>query len=378
MIDLKDYFEPIKKDSKNNQLAEGTFGKACIFKNPFGEGQSFNIALVGIPETRNSASGAFETGLDQIRSYFYQLAEIPRLNVVDLGNLKQGNSVKDTYASAKDVVEELLNRKIIPIIIGGSQDITVPLVRAFATNNIETEITFIDSRLDNDDQEFHSQSYINQIDAEFAGTVLISLIGYQSYFVNANAMRAAYDKNWNLHRLGAVRNNFNQVEPIFRDSDMVSFDVSAIRQNDCQGASFSSPNGFYAEEACQLSNLAGLSDKLSLFSIFEHQLTKDIQGQSAHLIAQIIWHFIVGVSQRKNDYPNKKLESYKKIYVKLEKIDSDLVFYENELNKRFWVEIPSGKNNKTKVISCSENDYQKACNNEIPDRIWQNVSRYLK
>jgi arginase family enzyme len=378
MIDLKDYFEPLKKDSKNNKLAEGTYGKTCIFKDPFGEGQNFNIALIGIDETRNAVTGTFESDLDQIRMYFYQLAEIPRLKVVDLGNLKLGNSVKDTYASVKDVVEELLKRKIIPLIIGGSQDITVPLVRAFATHNNETELTLIDSRLDNDDHEFHSQSYINRIDAEFSSTVLISLIGYQSYFVNANAMRVAYDKNWNLQRLGAVRNNFNQVEPIFRDSDMVSFDVSAIRQNDCQGASFSSPNGFYAEEACQLSNLAGLSDKLRLFSIFEHHITKDVYGQSAHLIAQIIWHFIFGVSQRKNDFPNKKLESYKKIYVKLEKIDSDLVFYENEQNKRFWVEIPSGKNNKTKIISCSENDYQKACNNEIPDRIWQNVSRYLK
>jgi len=378
MIELSDYFEPINKGLRNNNYLEGTYGKACLSSVDFDKEQQFQIALIGLPETRNAFGGAFETDIDAIRSYFYQLAEIPRLKVIDLGNIKLGNQVKDTYVSVKDIIQELLNRKIIPIIIGGTQDLTVPLLRALSTNQNEIELTVVDSKFDTNDNEFHSLSFLNQIDEEFGNKVLISMIGFQSYFVPANIMRIAYDRNWNLHRLGAVRNNFNQIEPIYRDSDIVSFDISSIRQNDCPAASFLSPNGFYAEEACQLANLAGLSDKLNVFSIFEYNKKNDLNGQSAHLVAQIIWHFLYGVSQRKNDFPYKNLDSYKKIYVKLEKIDSDLVFYENQQNKRFWVEIPIGKNNKTKLISCSELDYQKACNNEIPDRIWQNISRYLK
>ncbi len=377
MVELRDYFEPGNNELKKNRYAEGTYGKACQSLEWIDEDQQIQIAIIGIPETRNAFGGSFEANVDIIRSYFYQLAEIPRLKVVDLGDLKLGKLVKDTYTSVRDVVQELLDKNIIPIIIGGSQDLTVP-TKACLNKQKEIELTIIDSRFDTNDNEFHSQSYLNQITKEFQQKVLISMLAYQSYFVPANAMRRAYDNNWNLHRLGLVRNNFNQIEPIFRDSDLVSFDISSIRQNDCPAASLLSPNGLYAEEACQLANLAGLSDKLKAFSVFECQTENDIKGQSAHLVAQIIWHFVYGISQRKNDFPYMNIDAYKKIFVKLDKIDSDLVFYENQLNKRFWVEIPTGKDNKTKLISCSESDYQKACHNEIPDRIWQNISRYLK
>lgn len=378
MIELKDYFEPINNKLSSNHYTTDTYGHICLSDDQRENGQQLQIALIGITESRNAIDGAFDTGVDLIRSYFYKLAEIPRVSVMDLGNLKQGKTVKDSYASVKDVVSELINQEIVPVIIGGSQDITVALVRALSDQIEEKELTILDSKFDDDDHEFHSQSFLNQLDKEFSKKLLISVLGFQTYFVPTPKLRAASEKDWNLYRLGAVRNNFNQVEPLFRDSDVVSFDASCIRQNECPAVSFPSPNGFYAEEACQLANLSGLSDKLKVFSLFEYQKELDVNGQSAHLMAQIIWHFIYGVSQRKNDFPAKSLDSYKKIYVKLEKIDNDLVFYENQQNKRFWVEIPMGINNKVKVIACSEKDYQKACNNEIPDRIWQNISRYLK
>ncbi len=378
MIELKDYFNPVNQEFKKTQYTEGTYGKSCLVNNAFDKKKATKIALLGISETRNSYNGIFDPGTDLIRSYFYKLSEIPRLNVVDLGNLKPGKLVKDTYASVKDVIAELLQQGIIPVIIGGSQDITVPLVRALPNQHNENELTVVDSILDDFDDEFHSNSFLNQLHKEFSKNLLVSVMGYQTYFVPPNKLHLANKKNWNLYRLGTVRNNFNQIEPILRDSDIVSFDISSIRQTDCPAASFLSPNGLYTEEACQLANLSGLSDKLKLFSLFEYQKNLDVNGQSAHLAAQIIWYFMYGVSQRKNDYPNKKLSSYKKIYVKLEKIDFDLVFYENKQNKRFWAEIPTGTNGKSKIISCSEYDYKKACKNEIPDRIWQNISRYLK
>ncbi len=378
MIELKDYFNPVNQEFKNSRYTEGAYGNSCLLNNAFDKNKTAQIALFGITETRNAFNGSFDSDTNLIRSYFYKLAEIPRLNVIDLGNLKSGKLVKDTYASVKYVVNKLLQQNIIPVIIGGSQDITVPLVRALPNQQNESELTVIDAIIDNYDNEFHSNSYLNRLYQEFSDKLLISIMGYQSYFVPPNRLSLANKNGCDLYRLGAVRNSFNQIEPILRDSDIVSFDISAIRQTDCPAASFLSPNGLYTEEACQLASLSGLSDKLKLFSLFEYQKNLDNNGQAAHLIAQIIWHFIYGVSQRKNDYPNKKISSYKKIYVKLEKIDSDLVFYENRQNKRFWAEVPTGKNGKTKIISCSENDYQKACKNEIPDRIWKNISRYLK
>jgi hypothetical protein len=91
-----------------------------------------------------------------------------------------------------------------------------------------------------------------------------------------------------------------------------------------------------------------------------------------------MWHFIFGISQRKGDFPAKNLSTYKKIYVRFDKTDSDLVFYQNERNNRFWVEIPIDATGNKRIISCSERDYLDICNNEIPDRIWKNISKYLK
>ena len=82
-----------------------------------------------------------------------------------------------------------------------------------------------------------------------------------------------------------VRGNFREVEPSFRDSDFVSFDLGAIRNSDCRGNIYPSPNGLYAEEACQLSRFAGLSDKICCFGVFELNADADPSAQSAHLSA---------------------------------------------------------------------------------------------
>jgi len=378
MLDFNDFFDPLGKDFKPNQFAEGSIGKICLANNKLRTDSQVQIALFGVSESRNAFFGEFDSGLNTIRKYFYNLTNIGRISITDLGNLKPGKTVKDTYVSIQLIITELLNRDIIPLIFGGSQELSVFMLRALSSKINDVGYSVVDAKIDAEDDDFHSQSFIHHVEAEFKEKCTVSVIGYQSYFVGELILNKAKENFWNLYRLGAVRNSFTQIEPVFRDSDIVTFDVSAIRQTDFPAATYNSPNGFYAEEACQIANLAGLSDRLKIFSISEYQNDNDINGQSAHLLAQIMWHFLYGYAQRKGDYPNQKLDVYKKIYVKIENMDADLVFYENRQNKRFWVEIPIDSKLNTKVIACSELDYQNACNNEIPDRIWKNISRYLK
>jgi arginase family enzyme len=370
MTEFTDYFIPVNY-KKNKPFLEGSFGERFAFENKFDD--KTQIALISLSETRNSYSGKYNTDINLIRTYLYKLANIDKINITDIGELKTGNSVKDTYTSVKDVTNYLLQKNIVPVFFGGSQDLTIPLLRGLSNLHEEIELSVIDARIDADDNEFHSQSYLNQINKEF-NNVYVSILGYQSYFIPKHIIITAEKNNWDLYRLGLIRNNFKQIEPVLRDSDIVSFDLSSVRQSDNQGAVFQSPNGLYAEEACQLASLSGLSDKIKVFSFFEYNNSLDIQKNSAHLAAQIIWYFLYGISQRKKDYPVKGLNNYKKIFVKIEKTDTELIFYKNILNSRFWVEIPVKKADK-KIISCSENDYIKACNNEISDRIWKNISR---
>jgi hypothetical protein len=66
------------------------------------------------------------------------------------------------------------------------------------------------------------------------------------------------------------------------------------------------------KEIC-LSRYAGISDKVSIFGIFNHNNS----AQESVLIAQIIWYFIEGFHYRSNEYPEAR-ENYIKYIVPLE------------------------------------------------------------
>jgi hypothetical protein len=83
------------------------------------------------------------------------------------------------------------------------------------------------------------------------------------------------------------------------------------------------------------------------------------------------------LSHRVKENPYDTSEHTKKFIITLDEIDQVLVFYKSNLSERWWIEIPV-KNNLTKqnfFISCSYEDYQLACNNEIPDRWWRYLHR---
>jgi hypothetical protein len=43
---------------------------------------------------------------------------------------------------------------------------------------------------------------------------------------------------------------------LLRDADLVSFDISAVKQSEAPASRFASPNGLAAEDACQLARYA--------------------------------------------------------------------------------------------------------------------------
>lgn len=373
MNEIANYFEPINtiKPNPDYGLKDGYLHNEIV-QNSFSE---CNIALIGVSETRNAITKTEPTELDQVRAYLYGLSAFSNLKIADLGNLKLGNTVKDTYASIEFVANYLINNNVIPVFFGGTHDITVPLAKSLKES--DCEIVIIDSRFDLGSTDVHSKNFIEELITDNTNDNRLTIAAFQSYFVS-KSQKAIAEKLGLLNvRLGEIRNNFSFVEPPLRDADFVSFDLSAIRQPDCPACTFPGPNGLYNEEACQLANLSGLSDKLKLFYISEYDFAKDKNHQSAQIVAQLLWHFMYGVSQRKGDYPAKTLDSYKKIFVKIEKPDTELVFYQNPVNNRFWVEIPLNTDQQVKIISCSEKDYRKTCVGEIPDRIWKNISRYF-
>jgi hypothetical protein len=180
-----------------------------------------------------------------------------------------------------------------------------------------------------------------------------------------------------LVRIGDVRQAIYLTEPLFRDSEAVVFDISAVRQSDAPGTFCPSPNGFYGEEICLLSRYAGISDKLKVFGLFDVNPEYDIRFQTTCLAAQIIWFFLEGFSQKQYETPSLNESNsgrFTRYHVRVTDLEDDLIFIKSNLTDRWWIEI-NAEQDEMQYIACSHEDYLKANVNEVPDRWVKAVAR---
>jgi ABC-type molybdate transport system substrate-binding protein len=161
---------------------------------------------------------------------------------------------------------------------------------------------------------------------------------------------------------------------------MLSFDITAIKHSDAPANPNASPNGFYSEEACQMMRYAGMNDKLSSVGIYEINPEYDTHGKTANLAAQMIWCFMDGFYNRKNDFPSRTSPDYVKFHVVLQEEKYEINFFKSKKSDRWWMEIPYPPTKGLKferhtLLPCSYKDYEMAVNNESPDRWWQTYQK---
>ncbi len=340
------------------------------------------IAVVGVQEDRN-AENNYGTGenLKHIRQKLYEL--FPGkwdTKIADLGNITKGSKPEDTYYALLDTLTELLSKNIIPIILGGGQEMTYVNYRAYDNLEQSVNITVVDSKFDLGtlEDDLSSHSYMSKIIMQEPNNLFnYCNVGYQTYFNDPDEIQLFDNMYFDCYRLG-VSKNLEAIEPAFRNADIISIDLGAIRKSDAPGNNNASPNGFSGDEICAISRYAGVSDKVSSFGIYEYNSKYDTNDQTAALIAQMIWYFIEGVNLRVKDYPFSTKENYQKFTVILED-DDPIIFYKSNKSGRWWIEINVISNNKYKrhaLIPCTFKDYEEAMNQSIPDR-WYKAMRKM-
>ncbi|AXT62623.1 arginase [Aquimarina sp. AD10] len=339
-----------------------------------------DIAILGVQENRNDINFLGEQlNFDAIRKSLYEL--FPgnwNTSMVDLGDVISGNQVSDTYYLVQDVLSTLLQKNIIPIIIGGSQDLVYAQYRSFDILERMVNLANVDSRFDlgNSAEDITNTSFVGKIIVEQPYNLFnYSNIGYQTYFNAQEEIDLIEKLYFDSYRLGEVIADVTVVEPIMRDADIVSIDLGVMNANSLNGIT-TSPNGFDGREICAISRYAGISDKVKSFGIYEFKNFKN-EETAAVLISQIIWYFIEGVNYRSNELDIKNLKNTLHYNVPID--DEILSFYKSPKTGRWWIEIPfiSSGNNKLKrhtLLPCTYNDYERACNQEIPER-WYKAKR---
>ncbi|MEI8201486.1 MAG: formimidoylglutamase [Bacteroidota bacterium] len=386
-MDIQVYFSPIVLQNEDSFHSDqlGSIIHSYHQEENFPDVEGMNIALIGVGEERNSV---FNHGCgmapDAIRRQLYSLYKGPNTpKIVDLGNINPGNSVEDTYFAVTLVMAELLQRDIVPVVIGGSQDISWAMYKAYEKLNQVINIAAVDRMFDlgKSEDDLTSEQFLHKmIMSEPNFLFNYTNIGFQTYLVSQMGIELMKKLLFDTYRLGWVRKQIEEVEPMVRNADMMSVDISSVRQSDAPGNCYPRPNGFYAEELCQIARYAGMSDKMTSFGIFEVNPKYDSLEQTAALSAQAIWYFIDGYYARRKDYPMVAKDDYIKYIVSLKTQTYEIIFYKSKKSDRWWMEIPHKLKNKNierhHLVPCSYNDYLIACNDEVPDRWLQFYSKF--
>ncbi len=198
--------------------------------------------------------------------------------------------------------------------------------------------------------------------------VACDYMGFQRHLIQQDHLKRIGDHSINSMSLGKLRADVSEVEPILRDVEHLYFDISAIRQCDVPGSLSSMPSGLTCEESCQLLKYLGKSHSLKLLVIggdFKVDLS------TSNCIAEMLWYFIEGQSQKAQDHPMVN-NDFKEYIVDAQDLDESFTFIKNEISGRWWFSL---NNDENEFVSCSYNEYQKTISEELPDRLLKHLTK---
>jgi len=378
--------EVLKPIDTTQFLANNTFEHDQMFhqikiheSGNFPDLSKIKIAIVGIAEDRNAHYVVqAKKGLQKIRTAFYGLYNhTENIEIADLGDLKLGENAYQTYQAISIIIQELHDKNIIPLIIGGTQDLTYGQFLGYLPQNKLVNIAVVDQQIDlyNTNEHIDNTSYLYEMLNNQAQRLYnISVLGYQLHLVNPLVLETLNALHFDNIRLGKFKRNVLALEPAVRHADLVSFDLRAIKHADAPGAMQQSPNGFNGIEACRLCWYAGISDHVSSIGLYEYAVQNDPHLQTAQLVAQMMAYFIEGFYQRKNDVA--PIEDQSLYYtVNFSKSNNTLTFIKSKKSDRWWMLIkgnqPLAKHlERHQLVPCTYQDYLDACDEKIPER-WQ-------
>ena len=394
-MDIKIFFSPLD-ESLREDITEGS----TFYKNISANEESMpdyngvDIAIIGLEENRGTIDNeGVNKGANEIRRKLYNLKKgSGTYNIIDLGNLRNGVDLEETILRLREVCEILICHDVLPIIIGGSHDLDIGQYKAYENMEKLVSVLNVDAEMDMNEAsgQAPNRNHIHKLLLHEPNFLFnYCLMGYQTYLVEQEAINVLEKLYFDSYRLGQLRENIKEMEPVVREADMMTFDIGAINANDAPGNVNAQPFGLSAEQACQLCWYAGLSEKLSSVGFYEYNPDEDnTRMKTAQVIATMVWYFVEGFYHRKNE-KDFKTNDYLKYVVSMPNEPATIVFYKSKLSEKWWLEVPfpeekakTGFMNSKKrpytrncIVPCSYSDYEKSTKGDVPER-W--ISTYAK
>lgn len=343
-------------------LSAAHFGKnVLIFKDQIPDLKKVKVALIGVGEKEANA----------VRECLYRtVSPFPKGLVADLGNLRKAEA-----SLLIPVLYELLTGKVLPVIIAGKNEFARAQFFAYQDARSLINMTVVDERFRFGGQE---EVYTPLLSPVHPLLFNFGLVGFQAHQTPADALHFLATSNFDTIRLGRSRAAIEETEPVIRDADLLAFHLGALKQSEAPGVASASPSGYFTEEACQLCRYAGMSDKLTSFGVYGYRPEFDRDAQTAQVAAQMIWYFLEGFVNRKNDFPASKTGLTEYI-VAYRQLHYHLTFWKSVKSGRWWMQVPVAtkkKHERHRLVPCSYQDYQSACREELPERLMQALQRF--
>jgi arginase family enzyme len=363
---IVDFLEPLNLGRVSNDTGykEGQIGKVIkVYEDEFPDLDNVDIVIVGCGEQRGAALLQPGTAADVIRNEFYNLYYWHQdIRLADIGNVKIGKANTDTYAALKVVLHEMMLEGKTVIVLGGSHDLTLSQYYAFADEKRQVDAVGVDAVIDiNIDSPFRSDNYLMELlTADPNYMRHYNHIAFQSYFVHPRMLETMDKLRFDCFRVGTVKEHIDEMEPVIRNCQILSFDISALAHAFAPANNIT-PNGLNGEEACTLLQYAGMSSNMQSVGIYGYRPEKDVEQLTAKQISQMLWYFMDGRSRGSREAMIDERESFNEFHTAFAEVET--TFLQSKKTGRWWMQLPDKQ-----FIACSYKDYLLASSNEIPER----------
>ena len=385
-MNLAIFFDPLHEELPSATASATTLATyISAFLDVFPDWRAADIALIGLDEWRGSAAGPPALhGADEVRRRFYQLQKgTGPARIADLGNLRPGLTLDDTYQRLREIVAILLEHNTVPILLGGSHDLDYGQFLAYETLDRPISFAAIDARVDMAEQDcaVPEESHLRRMLMHEPSFLFnFAQLAHQQYLVAPDVLAALEKLHFETLRVGQIRDDIRQSEPLLRQADFVSFDIAALRWNDAPGYYPANPFGLTNEEAAKLAWYAGCNDQLSSFGLYGYRPDHDTHGLAASVLATMLWYFVEGYyhRRRETDFRGPNFIRYAAGLhgpPELTTLDEDkedgpdrIVFYKSQQTERWWMEVVNLTGEVKRIVPCSYEDYFHASQGDLPNR----------
>lgn len=385
-MDLTIFFQPLPETITKVAYPGGSVGQSvAMYGDSMPDLRGLHLAIVGVTDERGTATnqGAAQ-GPDEIRKKLYPLRRGNQTyKLADLGNLRAGVDLEETYTRLSEVCRMLLEQNVLPLILGATHDLDLGQYRGYEEMEKLVSLLSVDAFLDLEDDAHApaSQKHLHRILLHEPNFLMsYTHLAHQLYLVDPQAAAVLENLYFESYRLGQLRTDLADMEPVIRQADLLSFDITAIKSADAPGNARAQPFGLTGEEACQICWYAGQNEKLSSAGFYEYNpLHDDAARKTAAVVATMVWYFIEGFYHRRGE-SNFKGNDFLKYTVSMPVEPETLSFYKSKVTDKWWMEVVVSGSSvyaRHNLVPCSYADYQTATRGELPNRYIQALARFL-